>query len=293
MIENFIRNYEYYKDVNLKKYNTYKLDCTADYLVYPSTVLELTNFITFLKGYCIKYIILGGGSNVILARPHFSVVIKLDRLNNVTVEGNIVKAEAGVSLIKLANICMNNNLYGLAFAGGIPGLVGASTAMNAGAYNEDMSMIVKEVKVLDKELELITLTNKELEYSYRDSFLKRNKEYIVIETTFKMKHKDKEEIRKIMDDRRERRITTQPINRPTAGSVFRNPPGDSAGRLIEEAGLKGYSHGGALVSRKHANFIVNNNDATYEDIIMLIDYIRERIKILYDIDLILEQEIIR
>ena len=108
-----------------------------------------------------------------------------------------------------------------------------------------------------------------------------------------MKHKDKEEIRKIMDDRRERRITTQPINRPTAGSVFRNPPGDSAGRLIEEAGLKGYSHGGALVSRKHANFIVNNNDATYEDIIMLIDYIRERIKILYDIDLILEQEIIR
>ena len=202
-------------------------------------------------------------------------------------------AQAGVSLIKLANTCMNNNLDGLSWAGGIPGLVGASTAMNAGAYNEDMSCIVQEVKVITPTLEIKTLSNKMLDYTYRDSFLKKNKDYICIETTFKMRHKDKEEIQKIMQERKQRRISTQPVNMPSAGSVFRNPNGYSAGYLIEEAGLKGYNFKGAQVSEKHANFIINTGTATYEDIIMLIDYIKERIKILYNIDLILEQEIIR
>ena len=293
MIENFINNYEYYKNISLKRYNTYNLESYADYLIFPTNEEELINLLRFLKENKIKYIILGGGSNIILAKPNYDVVIKLDRMNNIEIKDNIVVAGAGVSLIKLANLCMNNNLDGLSFAGGIPGLVGASTAMNAGAYNEDMSMIVKEAKVITPDMEIKTLTNKELEFAYRDSFLKKNKDYICTEVTFKMNYKDKKEIKEIMNNRRERRITSQPVNMPTAGSVFRNPVGLSAGKLIEGAGLKGYVYGGAKVSEKHANFIVNEGTATYEDIIMLIDYIKDRIKILYNIDLILEQEIIR
>ena len=129
MIENFIKNYEYYKNVNLKKYNTYRLECYADYLIFPKDINELVELLDYLRQNRINYIILGGGSNVILAKPCFDVVVKLDKLNNITINDNIVVAEAGVPLIKLANECMKNNLDGLAFAGGIPGMVGASTSM--------------------------------------------------------------------------------------------------------------------------------------------------------------------
>lgn len=293
MNENFIKNYEYYKDISLKKYNTYRLDTKCGYLIYPSNTKELIDLLKYLKESNINYFILGGGSNIILAKPYFDVVIKLDKLNNIEIKDNIVTAEAGVSLIYLANLCMNNNLNGLAFAGGIPGMVGASTAMNAGAYKEDMASIVKEVKVVTPELEVITLTNKDLNYSYRNSFLKEHKDYICTEVTLEMSYLDKDKIKETMTSRKKRRIDTQPLDKPSAGSVFRNPEGLSAGKLIEDAGLKGYKIGGAKISTKHANFIVNTGDATYEDILELIDYTKKKIKEIYNIDLILEQEIIR
>ena len=293
MNENFIKNYEYYKDISLKKYNTYRLDVKCGYLIYPSNTKELIDLLKYLKESNISYFILGGGSNIILAKPYFDVVIKLDKLNNIEIKDNIVTAEAGVSLIYLANLCMNNNLNGLAFAGGIPGMVGASTAMNAGAYKEDMASIVKEVKVVTPELEVITLTNKDLNYSYRNSFLKEHKDYICTEVTLEMSYLDKDKIKETMTSRKKRRIDTQPLDKPSAGSVFRNPEGLSAGKLIEDAGLKGYKIGGAKISTKHANFIVNTGNATYEDILELIDYTKKKIKEIYNIDLILEQEIIR
>lgn len=293
MIESFINKYEYYKNISLKKYNTYKIDVNCDYLVYPKSIHELQELLKYLKDNNIHYLILGNGSNAILARPNFDVVIKLDRINNIEIKDNIVIAGAGVSLIKLSNICMENNLNGLSFAGGIPGLLGASTAMNAGAYKEDMASIVKEVKVLTPNLEIKTMKNSELEYAYRDSFLKRNKDFICVEVTLSLEYEDKEIIKHRMLDRRDRRISSQPVNMPSAGSVFRNPEGLSAGKLIEDIGLKGYTIGGAQVSEKHANFIINTSNATYEDIISLIDYIKEKVKEKYNIDLILEQEIVR
>lgn len=293
MNENFIKNYEYYKDISLKKYNTYRLDVKCGYLIYPSNTKELIDLLKYLKESNISYFILGGGSNIILAKPYFDVVIKLDKLNNIEIKDNIVTAEAGVSLIYLTNLCMNNNLNGLAFAGGIPGMVGASTAMNAGAYKEDMASIVKEVKVVTPSLEVVTLTNKDLNYSYRNSFLKEHKDYICTEVTLEMNYLDKDKIKETMTSRKKRRIDTQPLDKPSAGSVFRNPEGLSAGKLIEDAGLKGYKIGGAEISTKHANFIVNNGTATYEDILELIDYTKKKIKEIYNIDLILEQEIIR
>ena len=262
MIESFINKYEYYKNISLKKYNTYKIDVNCDYLVYPKSIHELQELLKYLKDNNIHYLILGNGSNVILARPNFDVVIKLDRINNIEIKDNIVIAGAGVSLIKLSNICMENNLNGLSFAGGIPGLLGASTAMNAGAYKEDMASIVKEVKVLTPNLEIKTMKNSELEYAYRDSFLKRNKEFICVEVTLSLEYEDKEIIKHRMLDRRDRRISSQPVNMPSAGSVFRNPEGLSAGKLIEDIGLKGYTIGGAQVSEKHANFIINTSNAT-------------------------------
>lgn len=293
MIESFINKYEYYKNISLKKYNTYKIDVNCDYLVYPKSIHELQELLKYLKDNNIHYLILGNGSNVILARPNFDVVIKLDRINNIEIKDNIVIAGAGVSLIKLSNICMENNLNGLSFAGGIPGLLGASTAMNAGAYKEDMASIVKEVKVLTPNLEIKTMKNSELEYAYRDSFLKRNKDFVCVEVTLSLEYEDKEIIKHRMLDRRDRRISSQPVNMPSAGSVFRNPEGLSAGKLIEDIGLKGYTIGGAQVSEKHANFIINTSNATYEDIISLIDYIKEKVKEKYNINLILEQEIVR
>ena len=292
MIENFIKDYEYIKNASLKKYNTYRLDTRANYLIFPKNINELIDLLRYLNDNNMNYLILGGGSNVILARPVFDIVIKLDRLNNYSIESNIVKAEAGVSMISLANACMKKGLYGLAFAGGIPGLVGASTAMNAGAYKEEISDTLKEVKVLTPNLDIITMCKDELEYSYRDSFLKKNKNYICLETTFEMKEDNPERIKNLMDDRKKRRVESQPLDKPSAGSVFRNPDGLSAGKIIEDLGLKGYAIGGASISEKHANFIVNDGTATYEDILNLIDLIKKKIKKELNIDLILEQEII-
>lgn len=292
MNENFIRNYEYYKNVSLKKYNTYRLDIMCDYLIYPKSEKQLIDLLKYLKDNNVYYLVLGGGSNVILAKPHFEVVIKLDRLNKITIEGNMVTAQAGVKMIALANVCMKEGLDGFAFAGGIPGSVGASTAMNAGAYKEDMASIVERVKVITPSLEIITMLNSDLKYSYRNSFFKENKDYICIETTFRLTNRDKEEIKEIMESRRRRRIDTQPLDMPSAGSVFRNPDGLAAGKLIEDLGLKGFTIGGAMVSTKHANFIVNVGGATYDDIIELIEYIKQLVYENYGIELILEQEII-
>ena len=292
MIESFIKNYEYYKNVSLKKFNTYKLDVMCNYLVYPKEENELIELLKFLNDNNIKFLILGGGSNIILSKPCFEVVIKLDKLNKIEIKDNIVKVGAGVSLMSLANMCMKEGLNGLSFAGGIPGQVGASTAMNAGAYKEDMAAIVKEVKVITPKLDIITMTNKKLNYSYRNSFLKENKDYICIEVILELSYEESKKIKEVMDSRRQRRIDSQPLDMPSAGSVFRNPEGMSAGKLIEDIGLKGYQIGGAMISTKHANFIVNTGTATYEDIIELIDYIKDKVEKAYGIKLLLEQEII-
>ena len=220
------------------------------------------------------------------------VVIKLDNLNEVTYEGNIVTSGAGCSLIKLSLDTINKGLSGLEFASGIPGCVGASTAMNAGAYNSDMSQVIKSVKVLTNDNKIKVLNNKELDYSYRDSFLKKNKDYIVLSTTFELTKGDKEMMKEQVEERRKKRITSQPLNMPNAGSVFRNPENMYAGQLIEKLNLKGYNINDAEVSTKHANFIVNKGNASGEDIIALINKIQKEIKENYNVELKLEQIII-
>ncbi len=295
MIKNFIKahNIEFYENVSLKKYNTYKLDVTCKYVVFPDDLGTLVLLLNFLKENNIKYLVLGNGSNIIFKNDEYDgVIIKLDRLNKVVFNDTTIEVEAGYSLVKLAIECMKRSVAGFEFASGIPGLIGASIAMNAGAYKSSMSDIVKEVKVINPNLEIITLTKEELNFSYRDSFIKQNPNYFIVEATLELSSGDAKEIEDLISKRRIKRIENQPLEFPSAGSVFRNPEGMYAGELIEKCGLKGYKIGDAMISDKHANFIVNTGNAKGSEIIELIELIKQKVLETYNVELILEQLII-
>jgi len=184
------------------------------------------------------------------------------------------------------------SLAGLEFAAGIPGSVGGAVYMNAGAYKSDMGYIVQSVKVLTPELKIITLENKEMNFHYRSSFLQTHPGYICLEVNLKLNKGKKEAIEDVIKERKKRRIDSQPLEYPSAGSVFRNPPGMFAGAMIEELGLKGMKKGGAMVSDKHANFIINYKNASSEDIKYLIDYVHDEVLKKYDVDMKIEQEFV-
>ena len=295
MIKDFLNkgNYNYEENISLKKYNTYRIDILAKYMVFPKNAKELIELINFARTNNIKYMVLGNGSNVIFNTTYYDgIIIKLDNFNNMTIKGNKVYAEAGCSLIKLAISTINAGLSGLEFACGIPGTVGASISMNAGAYNLDISNSLESISVLTPQNKIITRNKKNLEFSYRDSFLKRNPDYVVLSANFLLKEGNREEMLLQMEERKKRRKDTQPLEYPSAGSVFRNPPSMYAGELIEKCNLKGYCIGDATVSTKHANFIVNKGNATGKDIVSLINKIKEEVKNKYKIELILEQIIV-
>lgn len=295
MIRNFTRsnNIEMYENISLKKYNTYRLDVMCDYLVFPKDIDEVIKLISFLKENNYKYLVLGNGSNVIFNCTRYNgVVIKLSRLDKIEFNNDIVKVGAGVSLSKLANMAINNSLSGLEFSVSIPGEIGASVSMNAGAYNESFSDIFVSAKVLTPNLEIVELSHDDMMFSYRNSFIKNNKDYIVLEVVLQLKQGNIDEMNALIEKRFEKRKATQPLEYPSAGSVFRNPEGMYAGKLIEDANLKGYSIGGAMISDMHANFIVNKDNATGEDIVNLINLAKDKVKENNNIDLYLEQVII-
>ena len=279
-------------NVDLKKYTTYKLQEEAKGLVYPKDTESLIKLLKFLNDNDIKYKIIGNGSNLIFTKYYDGILIKLDEFNNLKIEDNLVTVGAGYSLIKLSYKVANLGLSGLEFASGIPGNVGGAIYMNAGAYKSDMGYIVKDILVLTPDYHVITMNNKELDFHYRTSFLMKNSGFICLEVTLKLDKKEKNEILEIMEDRKQRRLETQPLEYPSAGSVFRNPENDYAGRLIEAIGYKGKSVNGAKVSEKHANFIINTGKATGKDIKKLIFEIKEKVKKEYGIDLKIEQEIV-
>ena len=295
MIKSFIKdnNLEYYEDISLKKYNSYKLDVISKYLVFPKDELELSLLITFLKSNDIKHIVLGNGSNVIFSCDYYDgVVVRLDRLNSLEIDGEYVNVGAGYSLVKLAMIAVDKELSGLEFASGIPGFVGASVAMNAGAYNSSLSDVLDSVRVMSSDGSIKSMKASELKFGYRTSIFKENTDYVIISCKFKLIKGNKNEIMELMEKRRKRRLESQPLDYPSAGSVFRNPKDDYAGRLIEDVGLKGYKIGGAMVSLKHANFIINYDKATGKDIVDLIELIKRKVKDKYSVDLVLEQIIV-
>ena len=278
---------------SLSLHTSYKIGGLCSYFVYPSDIDKLMKLIKFLKDNNIMYRIIGNGSNVIFSSKKFEgVIINLSKINNIKIDDNIIKVDAGYPLIKLSNVCANNSLAGLEFISGIPGNVGGAIYMNAGAYKSEVSDFLLDVTYLDEDNNLVTKNSNELDFGYRTSIFK-HKKYIILSATFKLEKGDKNDILELINDRRNRRIESQPLDYPSAGSVFRNP-GDNiyAGKLIEDLGLKGFSIGGAKISEKHANFIINYNNATGEDVKALIDFVKEKVKEKYNIELKVEQELI-
>ncbi len=284
---------EVIENVDLSRYTTYKLAGIGRVLVVPRDIDGLKKLIEYIKSNGFKYKILGNGSNLIFKNDFYDgILIKLDNFVSLDINDCIVSVGAGYNLMKLALKCSMMGLSGLEFATGIPGSVGGSVYMNAGAYNSDISSVLESALILTPDLDIVKYSNSDFNFSYRTSILQSNHDYICLAAQFKLSHGDKNEIMEVVNSRRERRISSQPLEFPSAGSVFRNPEGDYAGRLIEELGYKGHSIGGACVSMKHANFIVNTGGATGSDICSLIDSIKADVKDKYDIDLKVEQEIV-
>ena len=284
----------YEENVLLKKYTTYKVGGVASVVVYPKNVDCLVRLLKVIKEENVKYKILGNVSNVIFSsKPFDGVIIKLDEFNNIRfLSHNKILVGAGFSLIKLCMLACKKGLAGLEFAAGIPGNVGGAVYMNAGAYKSDMGYVVQSVKVLTPELKIIILENKELNFHYRSSFFQTHPGYICLEVLFKLQKGKKELIEEVIKERKQRRLSSQPLEYPSAGSVFRNPEGMFAGQMIEELGLKGMKKGGAMVSEKHANFIINYKNATSEDIKYLIDYVHDKVLEKYNVDMKVEQEFV-
>lgn len=281
-------------DVSLDKFTTYRVGGIAAAIVYPKNVDNLKKLLEKIKSNNIPYKILGFGSNLLFSNKRYDgILIKLDEFDDVEFfSSNKVRVGAGYSLAKLSMQTAKKGLAGLEFAAGIPGTIGGAVFMNAGAYKSDMGYIVQDVTVLTPELKIIKLENREMNFHYRTSFLQTHPGYICLEAVLRLDKGDKAAIEEVIRDRRKRRMESQPLNYPSAGSVFRNPEGMFAGKLIEDLGLKGFQIGGAMVSEKHANFIINYDHASSDDIKNLIDYVREKVREEYKVELKVEQEFV-
>ena len=283
----------YKTDVLLSSYTTYKVGGVCKLLVYPKNTDKLILLVRKLKEDNIKYKVIGNGSNLIFSdKLYDGVIIKLDSFDKVKIKNTIIEADAGVSLVKLSYLALKEGLSGLEFASGIPATIGGAVFMNAGAYKSDMGYIVSEVKVLDPSLNIKTLYNSDMHFKYRSSFLQKNRDYICLSAKLVLKNGNKKEIKELMESRRQKRLLTPPLEYPSAGSVFRNPIDNFAGKLIEDCNLKGKEIGGAKVSLKHANFIINNNNAKASDVRDLIMYVHDKVKEETNYDLKIEQEFV-
>lgn len=281
------------KDISLSTLTTYKTGGIAKLVVYPNNINNLKQLLKLIHKHNIKYFILGKGSNTLFSDKEFNgVIIELDKLNNFEIKETEIYAESGLILSKLVQASVKNELTGLEFAIGIPGTIGGAIYMNAGAYGNNMSNIVKSVIVLDEKLQIEEIPLEKLKFDYRYSIFQANKNLICVAANIKLEHGNHDEIASKIKENLLKRKNSQPLEYPSAGSVFRNPEGNYAGKIIEELGLKGKNIGGAEISTKHANFIINKNNASSSDILNLIKLVQKEAKDKYKIDLKLEQQLV-
>lgn len=285
----------YKENESLKNYCTYKIGGIARIVVEPKDTKSLVKLIKYIKDNSIDHLIIGYGSNLIFPDNNYNgVIIRLVNLSSIEyINENLFKVGSGISLQKLAMVLSSKGYTGIEFATAIPGTLGGAVYMNAGAYKSDMGYIVSHVEVLTPDLEIITLSNKELDFHYRTSFFQKNKGYIILNATINLQKGNVEEIMNLIKDRSMRRKASQPIEFPSAGSVFRNPEEIPAGMLIEELGLKGKKIGGAQISEKHGNFIINVGNAKSKDILELIEFIKKEAKNKRNVCLKEEQKVIK
>ncbi|MGJ7922488.1 UDP-N-acetylmuramate dehydrogenase [Neobacillus sp. LXY-4] len=278
----------------LANHTTMKIGGPADLFIEPSSIENLQKTMELIRKYNLNWRAIGRGSNLLVSDLGIEgVVIKLGSgLGALEINGTEVKVGGGYSLVSFATVICKKGLSGLEFAGGIPGSVGGAVYMNAGAHGSDISKILTKAHVLFPDGTLEWLSNEEMEFSYRTSVLQKKRPGIVVEAVFQLVEGDKDVIVAEMQKNKDYRKTTQPWNFPCAGSIFRNPLPNYAGKLIETAGLKGFSIGGAKISDMHGNFIVNDGNATAQDVMDLIQYIKDKIYELYEVKMETEVEII-
>ena len=279
-------------DESMANHTTFKIGGNAPLYIEVNKPSQLSQIVKLCKEENVEYFILGNGSNLLVSDKGIDYVViclKGDFKNISLLDNNTLYRGAGVSLASLCREAEKNGLSGLEFAWGIPGTVGGAAYMNAGAYGGEMKDVVYSVHHIDKDGNLGTIKSSDLNFSYRHSIYKENG-YIIIGITVKLKLDNKNEIRNKMDDFMDRRKSKQPLEYPSAGSVFKRPEGNYAGTLIEQCGLKGKTIGGAQVSEKHAGFIINIGGATCNDVQQLIEHIQSTVK--DKTGYILEREII-
>jgi UDP-N-acetylmuramate dehydrogenase len=274
-------------------HTTWHIGGPADLMVIPGTKDQLVRLVGALHERQVPWMVIGRGSNLLVTDKGIrGVVIKLGSgFDDVRFEGKTVHVGGAFSMIKLSVLAGKQGLTGLEFAGGIPGSVGGAVFMNAGALGGEMARVLKVAEVLLETGELTWMTADELAFSYRHSRLQEMKG-IVTEAVLGLEYGDRKEIAAAMATYKDRRLRTQPLKENSAGSVFRNPAGHHAARLIEEAGLKGFRVGGACVSPLHANFIVNAGDATASDVLTLIEHIQAVVEKRFGVRLIPEVRVV-
>lgn len=289
---NFLEYGTVYSNANLRKYNTYRVESICDTLIEVSNQELLIKLVKKLIKNKIKYIILGNGSNVILEKEHYDEVFIINKVANYEIK-DLVYVTSGYMIGQFINELFLSNIGGLEWASGIPGTIGGMIYNNAGAYKEEISSFVDRVHVLNLEtLEEEFISRDDCLFKYRSSLFKENRKYLILGAYLNLKEVDPVEAKALINDRLRRRIESQPLEYPSAGSTFRNPDGDFAGRLIEASNLKNYHVNDAYVSDKHANFIINKEHASGKDITNLIDIIKNKVYEDSQVELHLEQEII-
>lgn len=284
-------SFNYIENEPLKKHTSFKIGGNAELFVSVNNTDQLKAVLLACKENNIPLFVIGKGSNLLISDNGMKgVVLSLDGdFKEISLKENIITAGAGASLTRLCNFALDNSLSGLEFGFGIPGTVGGAAYMNAGAYDGEMKDVVISVTHITRDGELVTLDASELDLSYRHSVYKTN-DNIILFVTVKLEPKDATAIKEKMDDFMNRRKSKQPLEFPSAGSVFKRPAGNFAGTLIEGCGLKGKTIGGAQVSEKHAGFIINVGDATCKDVLDLVKFVQETVN--SETGYFLEREII-
>ncbi|MBA9024961.1 MULTISPECIES: UDP-N-acetylmuramate dehydrogenase [Bacillaceae] len=278
----------------LANHTTMKVGGPADIFIEPSSLENLEKTMKIIKEFDIEWRAIGRGSNLLVSDQGIKgAVIKLGRgLDGLEIEGTEITAGAGFSLVSLSVQFSRKGLSGLEFASGIPGSVGGAVYMNAGAHGSDISKILKKAYILFADGTLEWLSAEEMEFSYRTSILQKKRPGIVLAAVFQLNPGNREEIVAAMQNNKNYRKETQPYDKPCAGSIFRNPLPQYAGQLVQDAGLKGYAIGGAKISEMHGNFIVNTGEGTAENVLALIQHVKETVYEKFAIKLETEVEIV-
>lgn len=275
----------------MSRHTTFRIGGEAACFIRISSEEQLRRLIPYFENVGVEYFVLGKGSNLLVGDKGYpGVILQIsDACQQIEAEENRLQVQAGAALSKVAFFAMERGLEGLEFAAGIPGTVGGGVVMNAGAYGGEMKQVVESVRVLSPEGEILTLDNDTMEFGYRTSII-RNRNFTVLSVTFRLREGNREEIRARIEDFQKRRMEKQPLNYPSAGSTFKRPEGYFAGKLIMDAGLRGFQIGDARVSDKHCGFVINVGKATARDVTDVIEEVQEKVRERFGVSL--EREVI-